>query len=50
MTAGAVDSADSLARKMGPTPNATNLFYVLNNLYPGDPVTPGASYKVVVAK
>jgi len=50
VTAGAVDSADSLARKMGQVPNAANLFYVLNNLYPGDPVTPGASYKVVVAK
>ncbi len=50
VTAGAVDSADSLARKMGQVPNGANLFYVLNNLYPGDPVTPGASYKVVVAK
>lgn len=50
VTAGAVDSADSLARKMGQVPNGANLFYVLNNLYPGDPVTPGAPYKVVVAK
>jgi predicted Zn-dependent protease len=47
VTAGAVDTADSLARKMAPVENATNLFYILNNLYPGDPVTPGASYKVV---
>jgi predicted Zn-dependent protease len=47
VTAGAVDSADSLARKMAPVTNATNLFYILNNLYPGDPVTPGAAYKVV---
>jgi predicted Zn-dependent protease len=50
VTAGAVDTADSLARKMGNVPNATNLFYILNNLYPGDPVTPGAAYKVVAAQ
>lgn len=50
VTAGAVDTADSLARRMGQVPNAANLFYVINNLYPGDPVTPGASYKIVVAK
>jgi predicted Zn-dependent protease len=48
--AGPVDSADSLARKMAPVENATNLFYILNNLYPGDPVTPGASYKVVAVQ
>ncbi len=47
VTAGAVDTADSLARKMAAVPNATNLFYILNNLYPGDPVTPGAAYKVI---
>jgi predicted Zn-dependent protease len=47
VTAGAVDSADSLARKMGPIQDASNLFYILNNLYPGDPVLPGAQYKVV---
>ena len=45
--AGPVDTADSVARKMGPVPDATNLFYILNNLYPGDPVTPGAAYKVL---
>jgi predicted Zn-dependent protease len=50
VTAGAVDSADSLARKMAPIENAANLFYILNNLYPGDPVTPGAAYKVVAVQ
>jgi predicted Zn-dependent protease len=45
-----VDTADSLARKMAPVENATNLFYILNNLYPGDPVTPGASYKVIAVQ
>ncbi|MEO6014995.1 MAG: M48 family metalloprotease [Devosia sp.] len=49
VVAGAVDSADSLARKMTGVNDAANLFYILNNLYPGDPVTPGASYKVVAA-
>ena len=46
--AGPVDSADSIARKMGPLKDAANLFYILNNLYPGDPVTPGAAYKIIV--
>lgn len=50
VTAGPVDTADSLARKMAPVENATNLFYILNNLYPGDPVTPGAAYKVVAVQ
>ncbi|MDO8360403.1 MAG: M48 family metalloprotease [Devosia sp.] len=48
VAAGAVDSADSLARRMGGIVDAKNLFYVLNNLYPGDPVVAGAPYKVVV--
>ena len=50
VNAGAVDTADSLARRMADVPNATNLFYILNNLYPGDPVTPGAAYKVVAVQ
>lgn len=50
VTAGPVDTADSLARKMAAVPNATNLFYILNNLYPGDPVTAGAAYKVVAVQ
>ena len=47
VTAGAVDTADSLARKMAPVPSATNLFYILNNLYQGDPVVAGQQYKVI---
>jgi predicted Zn-dependent protease len=47
VVAGPVDSADSLARRMGPVKDAGNLFYILNNLYPGDPVTPGAAYKII---
>ena len=48
LTAGPVDSADSLSRRMGAIPDAKNLFYILNNLYPGDPVVAGQQYKVVV--
>ena len=47
VAAGEVDTSDSLARKMAPIADATNLFYVLNNLYPGDPVVPGQLYKVI---
>jgi len=50
VTAGPVDTADSLARRMAAVPNATNLFYILNNLYPGDPVTAGAAYKIVTVQ
>jgi predicted Zn-dependent protease len=47
VTAGPVDSADSLARRMGPIRDAANLFYILNNLYPGDPVVAGQQYKII---
>lgn len=48
VTAGNVDTADSLARKMAGLTRGTDLFYILNNLYPGDPVEPGQKYKIVV--
>ncbi len=47
VTAGPVDTADSMARKMAPVADATNLFYILNNLYPGDPLVAGQQYKVI---
>jgi predicted Zn-dependent protease len=50
VTAGQVDTADSLARRMAGLNRGTELFYIINNLYPGDPVTPGARYKVVVVE
>lgn len=50
VTAGQVDTADSLARKMADINRGTDLFYILNNLYPGDPVTPGAKYKIVAVR
>jgi predicted Zn-dependent protease len=46
-TAGKLDTADSLARKMSGLTRGTDLFYILNNLYPGDPVVPGQRYKIV---
>ena len=48
VTAGAGDTADSLARRMAGLTRGTDLFYILNNLYPGDPVEAGTKYKIVV--
>ena len=50
VTAGSVDTADSLARKMGGLSRGTDLFYILNNLYPGDPLVAGQKYKVVTVE
>ncbi|MHB1110672.1 MAG: M48 family metalloprotease [Devosia sp.] len=50
VTAGNVDSADSLARKMAGLTRGNELFYILNNLYPGDPVEAGAKYKIVTVQ
>lgn len=46
-TARAGDTADTLARQMANIPGGRELFYILNDLYPGDPATPGARYKIV---
>jgi predicted Zn-dependent protease len=48
--AGALDTADSLARKMSNFTGGTDLFYILNNLYPGDPVVAGSAYKIIALK
>jgi predicted Zn-dependent protease len=48
ITAKAGDTADSLARRMQNLTRGTGLFYILNNLFPGDPVVVGEKYKVVV--
>ena len=48
VTAKAGDSADSLARQMAGLNRGSELFYIINDLYPGDPVTVGEKYKVVV--
>jgi len=47
VTARAGDTADRLAAQMVNIAGARDLFYILNNLYPGDPVTPGQRYKIV---
>lgn len=41
------DTTQSLARKMSAVGNATELFLVLNNLYHGDMINVGDSYKIV---
>lgn len=50
VTAGNMDTADSLARKMAGLTRGAELFYILNNLYPGDPVEAGQKYKIVVVQ
>ncbi|HWA17406.1 MAG TPA: M48 family metalloprotease [Devosia sp.] len=50
VVAGNGDNADSLARKMGNLNGGTELFYILNNLYPGDPVVAGSVYKIIAVK
>lgn len=47
VTAKAGDTADSLARQMGSLTRGSELFYIINDLYPGDPVVAGEQYKVV---
>ncbi|WP_332691061.1 M48 family metalloprotease [Devosia sp.] len=48
VTAKAGDSADSLAHQMAGLSRGSELFYIINDLYPGDAVVPGEKYKVVV--
>jgi len=44
------DTTASLSGKMGRVHNATKLFLVLNNLYQGDPIETGRSYKIVTVE
>lgn len=44
------DSADSLSARMGAVPNGRALFLLLNNLFSGDTVVAGQSYKIVAVK
>lgn len=48
--AGNVDTADSLARRMAGLGRGTDLFYILNNLYPGDTLVAGQKYKIVTVE
>ena len=47
VTAKPGDTADGLARQMSGLNRGADLFYILNDLYPGDPVSPGEKYKIV---
>jgi predicted Zn-dependent protease len=47
VTAKPGDTADTLARQMQGLNRGKDLFYIINNLYPGDAVVPGERYKVV---
>ncbi len=47
VTAKSGDTADSLARQMGGLSRGSELFYIINDLYPGDPLVVGEKYKVV---
>jgi predicted Zn-dependent protease len=47
VTAKAGDTADSLARQMAGLNRGAELFYIINDLFPGDPIQPGQKYKVV---
>ncbi|MBD8067055.1 M48 family metalloprotease [Devosia sp. PTR5] len=47
VTARAADTADTLARQMANIPGSRDLFYILNNFYPGDPVPAGTRVKIV---
>lgn len=49
-TARAGDTAETLARQMSGVQGGRDLFYILNNLYPGDPVVVGQRYKVVAGQ
>lgn len=50
VTARPGDTADSLARRMSGLTRGPELFYIINNLYPGDPVVVGEEYKIVVVQ
>ena len=47
ITARAGDTADKLAQRMAALSRGIDLFYILNNLLPGDPVTAGQKYKII---
>jgi predicted Zn-dependent protease len=47
VTARAGDSADSLARQMAGLNRGSELFYIINDLFPGDGIKVGEKYKVV---
>ncbi|MGN6101386.1 MAG: M48 family metalloprotease, partial [Devosia sp.] len=44
------DTADRLAQRMAGLSRGIDLFYILNNLLPGDPVIVGQKYKIVTVQ
>ena len=48
ITAKPGDTADKLAQRMASLSRGIDLFYILNNLLPGDPVIVGQKYKIIV--
>ena len=44
------DTAAALARRMSGLGRGADLFYILNNLYPGDPLVAGQRYKIVTVE
>lgn len=50
ITAKPGDTTRSLAARMGNVGRPGDLFLILNNLYPDDPITPGAQYKIVTVE
>ncbi len=47
VTARAGDTADALARRMSGLTRGSELFYIINDLFPGDPLVAGQKYKLV---
>ncbi len=47
VTARAGDTADALARQMSGLTRGSELFYIINDLFPGDPLVAGQKYKLV---
>lgn len=47
VTARAGETADAMAKRMAALTRGRELFYILNNLYPGDPLVAGQKYKIV---
>lgn len=50
VTAKAGDTAEGFARQMGGLTRGVELFYILNNLLPGDRLVPGTQYKIVMVQ
>lgn len=50
VTAQPGDTAEKMWMRMGRIPNARETFFILNNLFAGDELTPGLQYKIVTVR